>query len=91
MTLLPKKGDLTSLKNWRPISLINTDPKVFTRLLNARLMPHLNRLTSPQQLGFMPGRFIGENGKLLNVVMSVAEKRLSCFDMSIRYSLIILD
>ncbi|KAG1311701.1 hypothetical protein G6F62_014380 [Rhizopus arrhizus] len=62
MTLLPKKGDLTSLKNWRPISLINTDAKVFTRLLNARLMPHLNRLISPQQLGFMPGRFIGENG-----------------------------
>ncbi|KAG1258817.1 hypothetical protein G6F68_008538 [Rhizopus microsporus] len=77
MTLLPKKGALTSLKNWRPISLINTDAKVFTRLLNARLMPHLNRLISPQQLGFMPGRFIGENGKLLNVVMSVAEKTSS--------------
>ncbi|KAG0862131.1 hypothetical protein G6F16_012763 [Rhizopus arrhizus] len=77
MTFLPKKGDLTSLKNWRPISLINTDAKVFTRLLNARLMPHLNRLISLQQLGFMPGRFIGENGKLLNVVMSVAEKTSS--------------
>ncbi|KAG0768660.1 hypothetical protein G6F24_001753 [Rhizopus arrhizus] len=62
MTLLPKKGNLTSLKNWRPISLINTDAKVFTRLLNARLMPHLSRLISLQQLGFMPGRFIGENG-----------------------------
>ncbi|KAG1413688.1 hypothetical protein G6F59_010608 [Rhizopus arrhizus] len=56
------QDDLTSLKNWRPISLINTDAKVFTRLLNARLMPHLNRLISLQQLGFMPGRFIGENG-----------------------------
>ncbi|KAG1534445.1 hypothetical protein G6F51_012093 [Rhizopus arrhizus] len=77
MTLLSKKDDLTSLKNWRPISLINTDAKVFTRLLNARLMPHLNRLISLQQLGFMPGRFIGENGKLLNVVMSVAEKTSS--------------
>ncbi|KAG1298643.1 hypothetical protein G6F66_001534 [Rhizopus arrhizus] len=71
------QDDLTSLKNWRPISLINTDAKVFTRLLNARLMPHLNRLISLQQLGFMPGRFIGENGKLLNVVMSVAEKTSS--------------
>ncbi|KAG1278745.1 hypothetical protein G6F66_012016 [Rhizopus arrhizus] len=40
-------------------------------------MPHLNRLISSQQLGFMPGRFIGENGKLLNVVMSVAEKTSS--------------
>jgi hypothetical protein len=40
MCLLPKKGDLSLLKNWRPISLINTDAKVFTRLMNARLMPY---------------------------------------------------
>ncbi|KAI7873418.1 hypothetical protein K492DRAFT_116604, partial [Lichtheimia hyalospora FSU 10163] len=33
VTLLPKKGDLQSLRNWRPISLINTDAKIFTRLL----------------------------------------------------------
>ncbi|KAL0084187.1 hypothetical protein F4703DRAFT_1737902 [Phycomyces blakesleeanus] len=30
MTLLPKKGNLSDLANWRPISLINTDAKVFT-------------------------------------------------------------
>lgn len=38
-SLLPKKGDLSRLKNWRPISLINTNAKVFTRLLNSRLTP----------------------------------------------------
>lgn len=69
MTLLPNKGDLTDPRNWRSIALINTDAKVFTRLLNARLMPHMNRLISPYQLGFMPGRFIGENGKLLHTVI----------------------
>ncbi|KAG2235122.1 hypothetical protein INT48_006503 [Thamnidium elegans] len=31
--LLPKKGDLTELKNWRPISLINCDAKIFTRIM----------------------------------------------------------
>ncbi|KAI8635820.1 hypothetical protein BD408DRAFT_326796, partial [Parasitella parasitica] len=31
--LLPKKGVLDLLKNWRPIALINTDAKVFTRIL----------------------------------------------------------
>jgi hypothetical protein len=36
--LIPKKGDLADLTNWRPISLINTDCKVFTRLLNARVI-----------------------------------------------------
>lgn len=36
--LLPKKGDLSSLRNWRPISLINCDVKIFTRLLNSRIV-----------------------------------------------------
>ncbi|KAI8060881.1 hypothetical protein BC940DRAFT_227203, partial [Gongronella butleri] len=31
--LLPKKGDLTQLKNWRPIALTNCDAKIFTRIL----------------------------------------------------------
>ncbi|KAG1137270.1 hypothetical protein G6F37_011359 [Rhizopus arrhizus] len=32
--LLPKKGDLSTLKNWRPISLINCDAKIYTRIIN---------------------------------------------------------
>ncbi|KAG0928771.1 hypothetical protein G6F30_012252 [Rhizopus arrhizus] len=68
--LLPKKGDLTSLKNWRPISLINTDAKIFTRLLNCRLMSVFSSRISPHQMGFMPQRFIGEHGRLLQLIMS---------------------
>ncbi|KAI8330061.1 hypothetical protein BC941DRAFT_486573, partial [Chlamydoabsidia padenii] len=33
VTLLPKKGDRSLLANWRPISLIYTDAKIFTRLI----------------------------------------------------------
>ncbi|KAG1144619.1 hypothetical protein G6F37_012271 [Rhizopus arrhizus] len=65
MSLLPKKGDLTSLKNWRPISLINTDAKAFTRLLNARLMSYLSKIITTNQLGFMPGRFIADHDQLV--------------------------
>lgn len=72
MALLPKKGDLKNLSNHRPISLINTDAKIFTRLVNTRLMATLNHLISPQQMGFMPNRFIGENGKIIQTVMSIA-------------------
>lgn len=71
-TLLPKKGDLNSLKNWRPIFLINTDTKTFTRLLNHRLMPVFSSRISPNQVGFMPQRFIGENGRLLQLIMASA-------------------
>jgi hypothetical protein len=51
--LAQKRSDLRDLRNWRPISLINYDAKVFTRLLNARLMPMLSTRISSQQLGFM--------------------------------------
>ncbi|CEP08992.1 hypothetical protein, partial, partial [Parasitella parasitica] len=53
MCLLPKSGDLSNLKNWRPLSLICCDAKIFTRLLNSRLMPLMNKLICPQQSGFM--------------------------------------
>ncbi|CEP15776.1 hypothetical protein [Parasitella parasitica] len=38
ITLLPKKGALDLLQNWRPISLINTDAKVFTRIVSGRMI-----------------------------------------------------
>ncbi|KAG1489709.1 hypothetical protein G6F52_009440 [Rhizopus delemar] len=75
--LLPKKGDLTLLKNWRPISLINTDAKIFTRLLNSRLISVFSHRISPCQMGFMPKRFIGEHGRLLHLVMTSTSIRKS--------------
>ncbi|KAG0971671.1 hypothetical protein G6F29_013981 [Rhizopus arrhizus] len=60
--LLPKKGDLTDLKNWRPIALINCDAKIFSRLLTHRMAPLMKRLINPFQKGFIQDRFIGENG-----------------------------
>jgi hypothetical protein len=44
VVLLSKKGERSQLKNWRPISLICVDAKVFTRLLATRVnevFPHL--------------------------------------------------
>jgi hypothetical protein len=67
--LLPKKGDLTSLKNWRPMSLINCDAKVFTRLLTKHLDPSLRRILNPYQSGFVPGKFIGDNGLALSMIL----------------------
>ncbi|KAG1487412.1 hypothetical protein G6F53_012717 [Rhizopus delemar] len=51
--LLPKKGDRSQLKNWRPISLICADAKIFTRLLTTRLTRYLSDLIDPHQTGFM--------------------------------------
>lgn len=72
MRLLPKKGDRTLLQNWRPISLINCDGKVFTRLLNTRIAPLASQLLSPYQTGFLPKRFIADNFFLLKMIMTQA-------------------
>lgn len=75
MCLLPKKGDLTNLANWRPISLINCDAKIFTRLLNARIINAASSLITPYQCGFMPGRFIGVNGLMTRIAMEQASQQ----------------
>ncbi|KAG1137584.1 hypothetical protein G6F37_011126 [Rhizopus arrhizus] len=70
--LLPKKGDLSSLRNWRPISLINTDVKVFTRLLQSRMIRPSKELICQSQTGFLPEHFIGDNGLFLQLIQTHA-------------------
>lgn len=67
--LLPKKGDLSDLRNWRPIFLINTGAKVFTRILNTRFLQTTDSLINPYQSGFVRGRFIADNGLLMKLVL----------------------
>lgn len=73
--LLPKKGDLTDLKNWRPISLINCDAKIFTRILNTRISTVATTIIQPSQTGFMHGRFIGDNGLLVHLIIQEGRYR----------------
>ena len=45
-----------SLANYRPISLCNSMYKVISKVLVARIRPLLNKLISPIQTAFVPGR-----------------------------------
>ena len=49
ITLIPKKGDSHDLNNRRPISMLNTDYKLFTKILWSRLQPLLSKLLGPGQ------------------------------------------
>ena len=62
MILLYKKGPAAELGYWRPLSLINTDAKLFTKIITLRLQQHLDTLVSHIQTGFAPGRLIADNG-----------------------------
>ena len=62
ITLVPKKGkDLCSLKNWRPVSLLNIDYKILTKVLAQRLQIVLKQVINPDQVGYITDRFMGEN------------------------------
>ena len=54
---VPKKGDLTDVTNYRPISSLNSEDKVLERLVFKHLFNHLrgNNLLSSLQSGFLPG------------------------------------
>ncbi|CEP14139.1 hypothetical protein [Parasitella parasitica] len=57
---------------FRFISLINTDAKVFTRILSSRMSDTVAHLINPFQTDFVRGRFIADNGLLMKLVMEHA-------------------
>ena len=66
ITLLPK-GDKPKqfLKNWRPITLLNITYKLASACIAERIKNILPDLINDDQKGFMKGRYIGENIRLL--------------------------
>ena len=69
ITCLPKQNkDRQLLKNWRPITLLNTDYKIASTVLATRMKSVLPKLIHENQKGFLKGRFIGENTRLVYVL-----------------------
>ena len=61
LTLIPKEADASSMKKFRPISLLNCSFKIFTKVLTNRLARILQRLIASNQLAFLKGRYILES------------------------------
>ena len=71
---LRKKKIKQFLKNWRPITLLNTVYKIAFSRIAARLMTALLKLIGDDQKGFLKGRNIGENIRLLYDTLLYANK-----------------
>ena len=63
--IVHKKGDVTDLKNYRPISLLSHVYKLFTKILTKRLTNKIDFFLSSEQAGFRSG--YGTNDHLLTV------------------------
>ena len=63
--LIPKKGaEPYFVKNWRPITLLNSDYKIAAKAIANRLQNVLPKLIDSDQTGFFKGRFIGKKDKI---------------------------
>ena len=67
ITLIQKPGkDATLIKSWRPISLLNVDLKLLSKILAKRIQYSLSRLIGPEQNAFVQHRYIGDTIHLIS-------------------------
>ena len=73
ISVLYKKKDRDDPRNYRPITLLNCDYKILTRLLATRMNTAVLQFVNPEQNGFVPGGFIAENIMLLKSLQAYVE------------------
>ena len=62
------------LKNWRPISLLNVVYKIGSACIANRIKKTLPKLINEDQTGFVQGRYIGDNIRLIYDMIHYLEK-----------------
>jgi Reverse transcriptase (RNA-dependent DNA polymerase) len=83
--LIPKKGDVTKIKNWRPISLLSNFYKLLSRAINNRLKIVSDKILGRAQKGFTQTRQIHE------VIINLNETINYCIKENIKGAMICVD
>ena len=60
---------MLELSNWIPVTLLNVEFKIATKAIAKRIEPLLPNLIHSDQTGFIKGRYIGENIRLITDIM----------------------
>ena len=62
--LLKPNKDYLKITNYRPITLLNVDYKIISKVINTRMQKTLSQLIHPDQNGFQKNRNISNNIRL---------------------------
>ena len=86
ISLIPKAGkDKHEIKNWRPISISSCDLKIITKAYSLKVGSHLKEIISESQMGYVPGRDINFNNRVLKLALDY------CNSSNLDYSIMSLD
>ena len=87
ITCLPKPNkNRHFLKNWRPISLLNVVYKLASTVIANRIKIVLDSLIHEDQKGFIAGRLIGENIKLIyDILFETKQQQIPGLILSIDF------
>ena len=74
ITLLHKGNDRKDLNNWRPITILNTDYKILSKVIASRLQLVISDIISTSQKGFVKGRNITELIRHIDDTINLANR-----------------
>ena len=73
-TLIEKQGkDRTLIENWRPISLINVDAKIISKVIAVRVENVLPNIIHHNQTGYVKDCYIGETVRSIFNIMEFTD------------------
>ena len=72
--------DRTLIENWRPISLVDVDAKIISKVIASRSKNFLPYIIHSNQTGYVEDRYIGETVRSIFDIMDFTEKesRITC-------------
>ena len=80
ISLLEKPAkEMIRIKNWRPLTLLNTDNKIYTKLLARQLQNVLWTIIHASQTGFRKNRQMSEN--IIKIMEVIETCEINCEDL----------